>query len=652
MPRRGRASAETSAPAGGARLSQEGGRRRVGHAPLHVELVAGLPRSSPGGCRMGVERRAPVRSIAVGDEQRDRPPARAQRLARRRDVRAVPRRPGLGERELAGLLRRLPADDQQAPAPAPPLAPHPPAPPAPPTPPRPEPSPRHAPSRAPAGRRPRRHRGAPRRPAGGGRREGEPLRGAAARIVANMEASLEVPTATSFRERPGQAARGQPPGHQRLPGPHPGRQGQLHPPHRLRRRAGHRRLRAGHELDLRRGRRRQAAGRPPRAREPGPRRRRREVRRQPHPAGAGHPDADTARLPGLLGRLRGPDPQGPVQQAQPRRLRRRHGHAHQPGHDRHGPVGAPAHARPGRDRGRGRHRLPGRVAGRRPGHAGRPRRLQGGHRHLHLRPPHHPGRRVGPVPQAGPGAAARRRRLLRRGLPPAWACPTRRCSGGATSTPSTASRPCSRSRWRWPRSSALYRVRGHLIADLDPLRWKEPQMQPSSTRPPTGSPSGTSTASSSPAAWRPGQRRRSATSSRCCATPTAARSASSTCTSRTSTSSAGSRSRSRASANELDTDDQRHILGRLNAAEAFEKFLGTKYVGQKRFGLEGGERPSRSSTPSSRRRPTTGLDGAVMGMPTGAGSTCSPTSWASPTTRSSRSSRASSTPTACRARAT
>src|SRR5689334_19406994 len=31
---------------------------------------------------------------------------------------------------------------------------------------------------------------------------GEPLRGAAARIVTNMEASLEVPTATSFRQVP------------------------------------------------------------------------------------------------------------------------------------------------------------------------------------------------------------------------------------------------------------------------------------------------------------------------------------------------------------------------------------------------------------------------------------------------------------------
>jgi len=36
-------------------------------------------------------------------------------------------------------------------------------------------------------------------------------------------------------------------------------------------------------------------------------------------------------------------------------------------------------------------------------------------------------------------------------------------------------------------------------------------------------------------------------------------------------------------------EEQRHILERLNAAEAFERFLHTKYVGQKRFGLEGGE---------------------------------------------------------------
>lgn len=40
---------------------------------------------------------------------------------------------------------------------------------------------------------------------------------------------------------------------------------------------------------------------------------------------------------------------------------------------------------------------------------------------------------------------------------------------------------------------------------------------------------------------------------------------------------------------ELSVDEKRHILERLNAAEALEKFLATKYLGQKRFGIEGGE---------------------------------------------------------------
>jgi 2-oxoglutarate decarboxylase len=38
-----------------------------------------------------------------------------------------------------------------------------------------------------------------------------------------------------------------------------------------------------------------------------------------------------------------------------------------------------------------------------------------------------------------------------------------------------------------------------------------------------------------------------------------------------------------------DRDKQKRVLSRLNAAEAFETFLQTKYVGQKRFSLEGGE---------------------------------------------------------------
>ena len=39
----------------------------------------------------------------------------------------------------------------------------------------------------------------------------------------------------------------------------------------------------------------------------------------------------------------------------------------------------------------------------------------------------------------------------------------------------------------------------------------------------------------------------------------------------------------------LSAEEQLHILDRLNAAEAFERFLHTKYMGHKRFGLEGAE---------------------------------------------------------------
>jgi multifunctional 2-oxoglutarate metabolism enzyme len=40
---------------------------------------------------------------------------------------------------------------------------------------------------------------------------------------------------------------------------------------------------------------------------------------------------------------------------------------------------------------------------------------------------------------------------------------------------------------------------------------------------------------------------------------------------------------------DLEPEEHRHILAKLNAAEALERFLETKYIGQKRFGLEGAE---------------------------------------------------------------
>ncbi|WP_282787468.1 2-oxoglutarate dehydrogenase E1 component [Flavobacterium croceum] len=39
----------------------------------------------------------------------------------------------------------------------------------------------------------------------------------------------------------------------------------------------------------------------------------------------------------------------------------------------------------------------------------------------------------------------------------------------------------------------------------------------------------------------------------------------------------------------FSSDEKKHILGKLNEAVSFENFLHTKYVGQKRFSLEGGE---------------------------------------------------------------
>jgi multifunctional 2-oxoglutarate metabolism enzyme len=64
----------------------------------------------------------------------------------------------------------------------------------------------------------------------------------------------------------------------------------------------------------------------------------------------------------------------------------------------------------------------------------------------------------------------------------------------------------------------------------------------------------------------------------------------------------------------LPVEDQRHILGRLNAAEALEKFLATKYLGQKRFGLEGAESLIPILDTLLEEGADAGLDSAVLGM--------------------------------------
>ena len=64
-----------------------------------------------------------------------------------------------------------------------------------------------------------------------------------------------------------------------------------------------------------------------------------------------------------------------------------------------------------------------------------------------------------------------------------------------------------------------------------------------------------------------------------------------------------------------ERDEQLRILRKLNAAEAFETFLQTKYVGQKRFSLEGAESVIPLMDAVITAAAEAGLDEACIGMP-------------------------------------
>jgi 2-oxoglutarate dehydrogenase E1 component len=90
---------------------------------------------------------------------------------------------------------------------------------------------------------------------------------------------------------------------------------------------------------------------------------------------------------------------------------------------------------------------------------------------------------------------------------------------------------------------------------------------------------------------------------------------------------------------ELSKADKTSLLEQLTRAETFERFLGKRYPGEKRFSLEGSE----SLIPLLDKILETAAELAskrsCWAWRTAAGSTCSTTSWARPTSRSSRSSR-------------
>ena len=68
-------------------------------------------------------------------------------------------------------------------------------------------------------------------------------------------------------------------------------------------------------------------------------------------------------------------------------------------------------------------------------------------------------------------------------------------------------------------------------------------------------------------------------------------------------------------ADRMPRDDQLRILHKLNEAEAFETFLQTKYVGQKRFSLEGGESMIPLLDEIITKAAASGLVEATIGMP-------------------------------------
>ncbi|MGC8702832.1 MAG: 2-oxoglutarate dehydrogenase E1 component [Thiomonas sp.] len=65
---------------------------------------------------------------------------------------------------------------------------------------------------------------------------------------------------------------------------------------------------------------------------------------------------------------------------------------------------------------------------------------------------------------------------------------------------------------------------------------------------------------------------------------------------------------------DVDADAKRHLLERLTAAEGLERYLATKYVGQKRFSLEGGESFIVAMDTLVQRAGTLGIQELVIGM--------------------------------------
>ena len=182
---------------------------------------------------------------------------------------------------------------------------------------------------------------------------------------------------------------------------------------------------------------------------------------------------------------------------------------------------------------------PGRIPGRRARNALHARHQQSDVAFLHLRSPHHSGRGIRHVSGQGAVAARWRRRLLRRDLRAPEDAPPARALG-ARPQRDCCPAPSGRTAEIAKEAGVLqlinaYRVRGHLIADLDPLGG-EPDLS-SRARPGHLRPDHLGSRPRIPhrqpqrshrRAWAASLSPRCAKSSKRCARPTAAKSAAST----------------------------------------------------------------------------------------------------------------------------
>ena len=199
----------------------------------------------------------------------------------------------------------------------------------------------------------------------------------------------------------------------------------------------------------------------------------------------------------------------------------------------------------------------------------------------------------------------------------------------------------------------VHRVRGHLIADLDPLRWKEAAH---SRRARSGHVRTHDLGSRPrvPHRWCCAAHPRCgwATCSACSATRTAAPSASSTCTSRRPTSSAGSRARSKAPIVGAEGAEGPHprTTQRGRGVREVPRHEVRRHQAVRHRGRRVGDpHPRRDPLGGGRRRARLGRH--RDGPPRPAQRAC-PTSWARATRRSSPSSKGTSTRPPCRAPAT